>query len=231
MTNPSIDVTTVTPDGASANAQQRRRPIPALTGLRFLAALFIVVYHEAPDHIPHPPRLIGNFLDAGHVSVGLFFVLSGFILVYNYAPAVGRRQRSPRSFLVARFARIYPVYLLGIALALPRFWQTVHESLTVRSSLVHTSTVTGASLLLIQSWFPSMAYQLNGPGWSLSAEAFFYLTFPFTMLVVMSQYARRHWVVFAIVLWASSLAAIIATYAYVPGVQNWLHLSRQTTWT
>ncbi len=213
-----------------ASPPPRRRPIPALTGLRFLAALHVIIYHEAPDHIRNPPRLIGNFLNTGHIAVGLFFVLSGFILVYNYAPGVDKRASSTHDFLVARFARIYPVYLLGVFLALPRFWQVIGAQLPLKESLARVGSVTGASLLLIQSWFPSMAYELNGPGWSLSAEAFFYVTFPLTLLIVMSTFVRKHWIGFTAVLWASSLAIVAAVYAWAPSGHTWLHIDQPTTW-
>jgi peptidoglycan/LPS O-acetylase OafA/YrhL len=105
--------------------------------------------------------------------VSLFFVLSGFILTYVHA-SPGRAPLDRRDFYVNRFARIYPTYLLGLALIAPFY--VVH---TIRVEGV-ARLVKGASavLLLLQAYFPSLAMVWNPPAWSLSDEAFFYALFP-----------------------------------------------------
>src|SRR5579863_1305776 len=89
-----------------------RRPIRALTGLRFFAALHVVFYHYAVGLLPYP---LSSVAKNGYVAVGLFFVLSGFVLAYNYAD----RPMDIRTFWTARFARIYPAYLLAFVLIAP----------------------------------------------------------------------------------------------------------------
>ncbi len=143
----------------------QRKPIPALTGLRFFAAFHVVWYHYAPP-LPHWPM---NIVRNGYMAVSLFFVLSGFVLAYNYE---GRRMDRSR-FWLARFARIYPGYLLGFCLIAPAVAVRLLHSDPLR--FVAAGAAAGA---LLQGWYPSLALVWNGPGWSLSNEAFFYLLFP-----------------------------------------------------
>src|SRR5438128_7044986 len=80
-----------------------------LTGLRFLAALLVVLYHvDLASRLPLSP-IVG----IGYVGVSFFFVLSGFILAYTYLDAHGRLNRSRGAFWGARIARVYPVYLVA----------------------------------------------------------------------------------------------------------------------
>jgi peptidoglycan/LPS O-acetylase OafA/YrhL len=87
-----------------------------LTGLRFFAALYVVLFHQettfAAGHHFSKPLL--TFLGHGYLAVSLFFVLSGFVLTYNYADRWSETRFS--KFLLSRFARIYPVYALTLLL-------------------------------------------------------------------------------------------------------------------
>src|SRR5215472_3534712 len=62
--------------------------LPALTGLRFFAAFFIFVGHATPMMLKlNPsPQLLINVTDCFlEIGMQLFFVLSGFVIHYNYA--------------------------------------------------------------------------------------------------------------------------------------------------
>jgi peptidoglycan/LPS O-acetylase OafA/YrhL len=59
-----------------------RRDIPALTSIRFFAALYVVLHHTAPLAVRSNPAL-NHFLLNGDSSVEMFFFLSGFILTYT----------------------------------------------------------------------------------------------------------------------------------------------------
>ena len=163
---------------------RRTGALPALTGVRFLAAFYVLVFHFgfsfATRH--HAPRLICNFLGHGYIGVSIFFVLSGFILTYTYALKM-TDARGRTLFWEARFARIYPVYLLALLMALP--WYASTEATWGYSLAVLTG---------IQAWFPSnwhipMAW--NTPAWTLSVEAFFYLLFPFMIGRLQSSSSRK----------------------------------------
>lgn len=150
--------------------------ITPLTSVRFFAALFVVLFHGwvvVPSH-QNQHNLLSRTISYGYISVSFFFMLSGFILAIVYLRP-GKPIRLKRFFL-SRFARIYPLYLVAVLIDVPRF-------LHVQRSVLHrphgqTAETVLATLGLVQAWFPTL-HNLDGPSWSLSAEAFFYLLFPF----------------------------------------------------
>ena len=143
-----------------------------------MAAAQVVAFHvhAMVPSLRNDPSL--TFLGAGYSGVSLFFALSGFVLAYNYLTPGGHGVASLRDFLTARFARVYAVYLVGIALAFPIFVRELQRSGDAGAALRSGLPITAASLTLLQAWIPPYACRLNCPGWSLSAEAFFYLIFP-----------------------------------------------------
>jgi peptidoglycan/LPS O-acetylase OafA/YrhL len=159
-----------------------RAHLPALTGLRFIAAFYVVLYHAFQAPPPGDPEHTGPlraalarafdlFCSHGFVAVSFFFTLSGFIVAYNY-PA--DTSFDAATFQRARFARIYPVYLLGLLVALPVL--IVH---TIRDQRwAHAGLECALALTLMQAWLPSFWNAVNAPGWSLSVEAFFYALYP-----------------------------------------------------
>jgi peptidoglycan/LPS O-acetylase OafA/YrhL len=150
----------------------RRSALPALTGIRFIAALYVVFFHFGASFAQRhgAPAPAFCFLANGWTAVTLFFMLSGFILSYTYSGQIeGSAHRS--RFWQARFARIYPVYLLSLLLMLPFLTElNGREAFSV--------------LAMIQAWNPlhiGDAGAWNMPAWTLSTEAFFYLCFPFLL--------------------------------------------------
>lgn len=79
----------------------------------FFAAIFVVLFHYSEGVIPFGPQL-----SSGYLGVDLFFVLSGFILMYNYADKATTQPAFYRVFLNARIARIYPAFILAFVLAI-----------------------------------------------------------------------------------------------------------------
>ncbi len=155
-----------------------RRHLASLTALRFLVALQVVVFHCGQPLLEGAPNWIRNIAAGGYVGVSFFFVLSGFILAYTHFDVGGRPRVSHREFWVARFARIYPVYVLGLLLDLPRFLRA-EGALESGTQFVKAGGIAAMAATLTQAWSPSHACRVNCPGWSLSAEAFFYAIFPF----------------------------------------------------
>jgi peptidoglycan/LPS O-acetylase OafA/YrhL len=141
--------------------QEARPNIPALTSLRFFAALLVLIFHyRHKDSIF--PFGIANF---GYEAVTFFFILSGFILTYSHATSIGLNV-SLRTFFTARIARIAPAYYVGLVLALPSFllngpWPAAPFVLS-----------------MMQAWIPPYALAWNSPAWSISNEIFFYLCYP-----------------------------------------------------
>jgi peptidoglycan/LPS O-acetylase OafA/YrhL len=146
--------------------------LPALTSVRFFAAVHVVLYHYGRPLFAPAPGPVRALVANGFVGVSFFFVLSGFILAYTYADGCDRPSWA-RDFWVARFARVYPMYAAALA-ATGVLLAITHPHATAR-----TIAVSGvASLLGVQSWVPAWVGVWNIPGWSLSVEAFFYAAFP-----------------------------------------------------
>ncbi|MEV4515724.1 acyltransferase [Dactylosporangium sp. NPDC049525] len=144
--------------------------LPALTGLRWAAALVVFGQHTLelfydPDLVaPRPVRagLWALLVNGGAVGVSFFFVLSGFVLTWSSPASFGKR-----GFWWRRFSKIYPATLVTTLVAL----------LVVGGA---GPVQLAAHLTLTQTWFPhaSVFGALNPVSWSLSCEAFFYLCFP-----------------------------------------------------
>ena len=154
------------------------RTLDALTGLRFVAALHVVLFHFASPSLVSAPQVLRDWVGAGYAAVGVFFVLSGFVLAWNYLDVDGRMEAPPRAFWAARVARVYPVYVLAFILSAPT---TIAVSVGANGWKLATAklTVCGLSALaLLQAWVPRLALYWNPPGWSVAVEASFYGLFP-----------------------------------------------------
>jgi peptidoglycan/LPS O-acetylase OafA/YrhL len=179
------------PMQASSRPLARVRPaIDALTSIRFFAAFYVAIFHWAKLH-PHKewPALVRNAAFVGYIGVPMFFVLSGFILSYNYAPREDREHLDKRGFWVARFARIYPVYAFGLVAALPFFLKDLAK--VGRLDVAHVTLIGGTATTLTQAWSPATACKWNCPGWTLSVEAFFYALFPFLLAPLLLLPVRK----------------------------------------
>ena len=89
------------------NLDALRPRLPALTSLRFFAALHVVFFHFLAFKIVSGEGWLGQISSIGYVGVSFFFVLSGFILVYTYAGRDTERATSgaPGSRVFIRHSR------------------------------------------------------------------------------------------------------------------------------
>jgi peptidoglycan/LPS O-acetylase OafA/YrhL len=158
-----------------------------LTIARFFAAILVVLFHFRKD-LGQIPQALNAFLSSGYTCVAFFFILSGFILVY----VTGDKGVDTRGFLIRRFARLYPVYVL--AWAVFGLWLVADWSLEGIYRAARGNAVPGFfSLLMLQSWVPGMPLGWNLPGWSLSTEAFFYASFPIIYRYMVKAPDRTLW--------------------------------------
>jgi len=157
------------------NTKQRIDP---LTTWRFFAAALVVFHHCSHEAFQTAPAWFRCLIQNGYQAVSFFFVLSGFVLAYTYhqAGTSSGLKGSPSRFWIARFARIYPTYALALAIAFPALlYYLLFKGSVSPSSFTLTLLATP---LLLQAWLNPGAQSWNGPAWSLSVEAFFYLCFP-----------------------------------------------------
>ncbi len=174
-----------------------------LTFTRFLAALTVVIFHYGGNLSPFNIAPFDQIFQAGPIAVSYFYALSGFIMAIAYY-----RPDSPKNFnrwryWLARFARIYPVYLLALLVVFAA------NLLGGESNSSQLGTQLLLNLSMLQAWLPSYPLSLNSPGWSLSVEAFFYLCFP-AVLWLIYRGGLKILLGFSVVLWLGT--QILHTY-------------------
>ena len=151
--------------------------IRPLTSLRFFAATSVVLYHTFYMFGGGTgSKFVGHAVAMGFSGVSCFFVLSGFILSYVYLG--GGKKIDRYGFWIARFARVYPLYCTALLVHAPFVVASVWSRNAHKVALAKLATTLLVNLAFLQAWIPQARGPWNGPGWTLSVEAFFYLTFP-----------------------------------------------------
>lgn len=158
------------------------------------------------------PEWFGPFapiVRSGYTSVSFFLLLSGFVLAYNYSDRAQKGQLSKKNFWIARVSRLYPIYLVALAVSGGMLMAEWHA----RS---HAQFALGVILtpLMLQGWSPSLSTFWNTPAWTMCTEAFFYLIFP---LVVLWKRPKHLGKLVAILLGLWGLGMVL------PGLYLWLH--------
>jgi peptidoglycan/LPS O-acetylase OafA/YrhL len=151
-----------------------RPKIHPLTSIRFFAALYVVFFHTRWGVTPG--SRLEEYLSMGNASVCFFFLLSGYILALVYL-----REGRPvpvRKFYVARFARIYPLYFVGLLLDFPFAVAFRVAKYGLQGAIERIAILFAGSLVMGQMWLQTSA-TINGPSWSLCVETIFYIGFPF----------------------------------------------------
>jgi peptidoglycan/LPS O-acetylase OafA/YrhL len=195
-----------------------KRQLLPLTGLRFFLAFWVVIYHQtSPENYLGPlmtklPETIFCVSRTGYVAVGVFFVLSGFVLSYSHSLATRFSSSQLADFAIARFARIYPTYCFGLLLIAPFIGAQVLRNWSVTAATKETARAL-LNWTLLQSWIPRAALSWNAPGWSLSDEAFFYCCFPFVGVALWKLSGFRSILLTASVIWAAALIAPLIAFS------------------
>lgn len=172
----------------------RSGEIKALSGLRILAALWVVLFHFRPllaQAAPDFSSAVAPVLNAGAQGVDLFFILSGFVLTWNYLDRMGQSwsTKATLRFLWLRLARVWPVYLVTMHLAAAWIIFTLYVGhVPAEPEVVESLNATSwwRQVLLVQLWFEPYfdGSSWDGPAWSISAEWLAYLLFGGLILVV-----------------------------------------------
>lgn len=147
-----------------------KKQLYGITVLRFIAAFYVFVFHFNIRERITDNNILNGFFSNGAIGMSIFFVLSGFILTYNYSSGV------TSNYLLKRIARIYPAYLFMGLLSVP--FLAYEKPITAITSLA-------IFLVPVQAWFyQSFPIWNFGGSWSVSVELFFYILFPFILPMV-----------------------------------------------
>lgn len=168
----------------SAVGEVKKHYFSALTGLRAVAAGLVFVHHFNPFGPERFGWRIHKLAAETHVGVTIFFVLSGFLIGYQYL----ERQVVLRTYFAKRIARIYPMYFL-----LTTFTFAV---LYFQGKPFYFGDYV-LNITFLRGLFKDYVYTGIGQGWSLTVEEMFYLSVPTALWFI-----RRngHW------LWGIPLA-------------------------
>jgi len=166
--------------------------IRALTGLRIVAALWVVVFHFRQLIWEASPRLkddLAPLFNAGAQGVDLFFILSGFVLTWNYLDRMGPTwsARASLHFLWLRLSRVWPVYLVTMHLAALWIIFTLYVGDVPSPDVDQLTAVSYVrQLFMVQLWFAPFFDRTSwdGPAWSISAEWLAYLLFGVLVVVI-----------------------------------------------
>jgi peptidoglycan/LPS O-acetylase OafA/YrhL len=170
--------------------------IPALTGVRAIAAYLVFFHHFNPMPVD---TWFWRLLNEGHVGVTVFFVLSGFLIPLRYLNRVELSRHWLKRYFLNRFSRIYPTYALltGITfLVIWRFpsfdptgqWQGYASLDKVLVPLLNFSFLRG--------FFEQFKFTGVAQGWTLTVEECFYAFAPL-LLVLLAKSRTKYGVLAA----------------------------------
>jgi peptidoglycan/LPS O-acetylase OafA/YrhL len=167
-----------------------------LTGLRIVAAVWVVVFHFHFTPLPGVTDVVdvlGPLITSGALGVDLFFVLSGFVITYTYLDALGPALRAGATvrFVWARACRVWPAY--AVVFHLFGLWLVARAVFGSDSNIAFQAVQPRLSpgeyvqqLFMVQLWdnpyFDGASWV--GSTWSISAEWLAYLLFPLAVLVL-----------------------------------------------
>ncbi|MEV4625751.1 acyltransferase [Micromonospora sp. NPDC049523] len=189
--------------------EQLASRLPSLTGLRWVAAFGVWVYHSfqnVPELTLFRDVTVNNHLQAisqpaGGLGVQVFFVLSGFVLTWSARP-----NDTVKAFWRRRFVKIYPNYLVTWLLAMLMFamWMT-------------PAWITVVNVVMLQPWVPdvNVFFSVDMPSWSVGVEALFYACFPLLYLLIrrIEPSRLKYWLAAAV---AGSFAIPAILYLSLP---------------
>lgn len=145
-----------------------REYIPALTGVRAIAAFTVVIHHLVKTDNTY----LASVLRELNFGVNIFFVLSGFLIYHRYANQVSLKKFWLKTYLINRVARIYPLYF---------FWTTV---VMILSFIAHNQSVNTflfeyfLNITFLKGLSSQFVYSGIAQGWTLSVEELFYISAP-----------------------------------------------------
>ncbi len=155
--------------------------MPALTGIRAIAAYLVFFHHYNTKVFP---AFINRLFWEFHIGVNIFFVLSGFLIYYRYYNHVQLGRKWLGQYFMNRVARIYPVYAI---LTLASFY--FFPKLNADTSVFFGGAQDHLNLLLLnltflKGFFYNFVFTGIAQSWTLTIEECFYLLAPLFFLLL-----------------------------------------------
>ena len=149
------------------------KQIHSLTGVRFFAAMWVVCFHFSGHLKELLPVLnpLQPFFSHGASAVLFFFILSGFILSYNYFPSY--QYCNHLDFIWRRFCRIWPVHMAIIILFYVLFLVCFVLGISIPIDSFNYSSLI-SEIPMVRTWY-NWELLMNKPAWSIHAEWFAYI--------------------------------------------------------
>ena len=164
----------------SQRAQQNY--IPALTGVRALAAYMVFISHYEYLFDKSFPHFIQRFFFEFHIGVTIFFVLSGFLIAFRYYDNFQLTKDWFKQYLKNRVARIYPMYFLITAGAFVVYYFTRDPS--VVQGFPNAVVLFFMHITFVRGFFYNLVFTGVAQGWSLTVEECFYFSAPIIFYII-----------------------------------------------
>ena len=188
-----------------------RGEIRALTALRGIAAMAVVLQHYSATAAVWSGKNIPSLAPHGYMAVDFFFVLSGFIMAYTYAaPFAARGMAAYPDFILRRIARVWPLQVATVLILVAvgfAYRAGTGEWTLFRSDAIVFDAL--ANIFMLQGW--GIGANLNGPSGTVSQELGAYVAFPLLLWLAMH---RRPAV--AALAGAVAVAALVGEAVQVP---------------
>ncbi len=204
-----------------------------MNALRGIAAILVAVLHFHFFLGPVAFNDIVSLIDKFYLMVDMFFILSGFIMCYVYESTFNQVifKINYKEFLISRLARIYPLHVFTLCAellifitiicfnkfdVLPPTHQHLYRLDAIPIQLTFLQTV---GIYNFDTW--------NAPAWSLSAEWWAYILFPF-LFVIFKKLGYKKWIVGFIVAILGWFAIEFCLSSLEPFMQHPLKPNKRT---
>ncbi len=200
--------------------------LPNLTPLRAFAAIAVVYFHFNEIFVQFVSPEKTMLLRKCYLMVDLFFIMSGFIMLHVYGESFSKalHWESFRKFIKARFARLYPLHLFTLTIAVLMFYLSNAPVIPIEARINNPMAIP-THLLLLQSFGFHDIFTWNVPSWSISAEWWAYMVFPFLALLLARN--KRIGIILItlliITIYFSILYLVPKTNVFVPTLPNLNH--------